>query len=114
MVPRVPSHDVFDLKVIAGEHHADDVFADVSTSPLTVASRITCATRASLFLSLHIGQEVNRFFIARTLHGEETFYPRQIADNAHAVHKGPITSRGRSAARGPPLHPLQYNLQCSD
>ncbi|CAJ1779966.1 hypothetical protein LMCDFJHI_02901 [Aeromonas salmonicida] len=86
---------VDDLVVVALQHNADDVLADVVHVPLHRSEHYLAVAVAALFLGFDVGLQIGH----RPLHHPGGFdhlrqkhlaRAKQIADHVHAVHQGPF------------------------
>jgi hypothetical protein len=96
--------EVDHLVAVAGEHHADDVLADVVHVALHRRQQHLARGRRSLLLRLHERQQVGD----RLLHGprrldhlrqEHLAGGEEIADHAHAGHERPLDHLERALRR---------------
>ncbi len=104
---------VDNLKVVALQHHGDDVFADVvhvaldgGDHDLALAGDVDARRLLLALFFLDVGNQVGHGLLhhARAFHhlGQEHLArAKQVADHVHAVHQRAFDDVQRAAALGP-------------
>ncbi|CCJ86418.1 hypothetical protein BN133_2795 [Cronobacter dublinensis 582] len=93
--------EIDNLVVVALEHHADDIFADVMHVAFYGREHDFAVALADLFARLNIGLQVRDRLLhdARGFHHlrqEHFAFAEEIADDVHAVHQRPFNDLNRT------------------